>query len=108
MMIKNKKTLEEEVNSFLEIWDCRQIIQFLRDVIPLFELYDVDEVDDWVKNAVGGDNRNVQTVRLIRTVYLVSKISENHSAKLCYLKIHFKGLWERLEKIIGEDNEETS
>ena len=72
------------------------MIAFLRDIIPLFELYDVEDENDWVKNAVGEeDERNV---RLVRTVYLMSKIAEFHAGKLCSLKIHFKDLWQRMEK----------
>lgn len=91
-----KRTLEEEINEFLERWDCTQMTAFLRDIIPLFELYDVENKDDWVLEAVGEeDERNV---RLIRTVYLVSKIAENHSGILAYIRINHKRLWEKLEK----------
>jgi hypothetical protein len=51
--MSKKRTLEEEINAFLESWDCKQQIAFLRDIIPLFELYDVEDEDDWVKEAVG-------------------------------------------------------
>lgn len=91
-----KKTLEQEINSFLERWDCGQMIAFLRDIIPLFELYDVDDEDDWVKDAVGESNE--RNVRLIRTVYLVSRIAEFHAGKLCSMKIDFKDLYKRMEK----------
>ncbi len=91
-----KKTLEEEINEFLEIWGCREMTTFLRDIIPLFELYDVEEEADWVKDAVGEeDERNV---RLIRTVYLVSKIAEFHAGRLCSINVRFKNLWKRMEK----------
>lgn len=90
------KTIEDEINDFLEMWDCNQMQDFLRDIIPLFELYDVDENNDWVKDSVGEeDERNV---RLIRTVYLVSRIAEFHAGKLCHINIEFKNLWKRLEK----------
>lgn len=102
-MKKQKKTLEQLINEFLEEWDCKHMIAFLRDIIPLFELYDVEDEDDWVKDAVGEeDERNV---RLVRTVYLMSKIAEFHAGKLCSLKIGFKDLWQRMEKEgLGEKN----
>jgi hypothetical protein len=93
-----KRSLEEEINDFLESWDCKQKIAFLRDIIPLFELYDVEDEDDWVEKAVGGDKENVRTVRLIRTVYLVSKIAEFHAGRMCTIKGRFKDLWKRMEK----------
>jgi hypothetical protein len=99
---KQKKTLEQLINEFLDVWDCKQQIAFLRDIIPLFELYDVEDEDDWVKNAVGEeDERNV---RLVRTVYLISRIAEFHAGKLCSIKMNFKDLWQKMEKQNIESN----
>lgn len=91
-----KKTLEQQINEFLEIWDADQMCAFLRDITPLFDLYDVEENDDWVKDAVGEDNE--RTVRLIRTVYLVSRIAEFHSSFLCNIKMNFRDIYKRMEK----------
>ncbi len=94
------KTIESEINEFLDLWDCAALVSFLKDIIPLFELYDVEDEDDWVKNAVGeGDTRNV---RLIRTVYLVSRIAEFHAGKLCTIKAKHPQLWKRLEKTANQ------
>jgi len=90
-----KQTIEEEINNFLEFWDIEKLASFLRDIIPLLELYEVDEDNDWVKEAIGEEDE--QTIRLIRTAYLMSKIAEFHAAKLCYIKMHFKNLYKRLE-----------
>lgn len=91
-----KQSIEEEIEAFLEKWDCKQLCDFLRDIIPLFELYDVEDESDWVKEAVGEENE--RNVRLIRTVYLVSRIAEFHAGILCSLKVNFKDLWKKLEK----------
>lgn len=99
----SKKTIEEEINEFLQVWDCDQQVDFLRDIIPLFELYDVSDEDDWVKNAVGEDNE--RHVRLIRTVYLVSRIAEFHAGPLCRINVGFKNLWKRMENIGVMDEE---
>lgn len=95
---KRKITLEDEINNFFKMWTGNDIIEFLRSTIPLFELYDVEDEDDWVEKEVGGDEENVRNVRLIRTVYLISKIAETHAAKLCKINFHFKHLWKRMEK----------
>lgn len=92
-----KKSLESEINEFLETWDCNKQISFLRDIIPLFELYELDNEDDWV-TKIDGDEEDQRNVRLIRTVYLVSRIAEFHAGKLCSINIRFKGLWEKMEK----------
>lgn len=93
-----RKSIEQEINDFLDDWGCKEMTSFLRDIIPLFELYDVEDEDDWVEQTVGGDEENVRTVRLIRTVYLVSRIAEFHAGKLCSMKIKYKDLWRRMEK----------
>jgi hypothetical protein len=93
-----KKNLEFEINDFLEVWDARQLTSFLSDIVPIFELYDVDEETDWIKDYVGHDEENVRTIRLIRTVYLISKIAENHAGRLCLINAKFKKLWQRMEK----------
>lgn len=92
-----KRTIEEDINRFLDIWDCKQMTSFLREIIPLFELYDVDDEDDWVEKKVGGDEENVRTVRLIRTVYLVSRICCFHAGKMCNIECNFKDLWKKME-----------
>lgn len=94
--MKLKPSLEEDINSFLEVWDCKQQIDFLKDIIPLFELYDVDDENDWVRDVVG--ELNERNVRLIRTVYLVSIIAENHAGILCSIKMKFKNIFKRMQK----------
>ncbi len=96
-----KKTTNELINEFLQEWDCEKMQGFFRDVIPLIELYDVEESDDWLKEAVGEDDE--RNVRLVRTVYLVSKIAEFHAPRLCSLNIKYKDLWRKLEKEINQD-----
>ena len=91
-----KRNLEEEIVEFLEVWDCKQQIAFLRDIIPLFELFDVEDENDWVENIVGKENE--RNVRLIRMVYLVSRIAEFHAGRLCRVNMNFKDLWKKLEK----------
>jgi len=93
--MSRKTTLEEEINLFLEKWDYEQNVSFFDDIIPLLELYNVDEDNDWVKDVVGDED--VRTVRLIRTVYLVSKLAQKHSGMLSVINIRFKDLWKRME-----------
>ena len=91
-----KRTIEEELEKAVEYWDLKHLIDFLRDIMALYELYDVEEDSDWVKNEVG--ELNERNVRLIRTVYLISKIAENHSGALLGFKTKFPKLWQRMEK----------
>ena len=100
--MRKKKTIEDEINEFLEDWDCKQMTSFLKETIPLFELYNVDIEDDWVEEAVGEDN--VQNVRLIRTVYIMSRIAEFHAGRLCRIKMNHRDLWKKMEKAkVGQE-----
>ncbi len=90
------KTIEHEINDFVEAFDMHQLIQFFKDVFPLVDLYDVDEEGDWVKDIVGEEN--LTNVRIIRTVYLLSKIADNHASALASIKCNFRNLYLRMEK----------
>lgn len=91
-----KKDIKSEINDFLNVWDIDQLVSFLQDTIPLFQLYNVDEENDWVRDIVGKED--MSTIRLIRTVYLVSQIAEAHAGRLCLINAQFKHLWKRMEK----------
>jgi len=97
---KLAEPIDDKINRFLEIWDLPQMLAFLRDAIPIFELYDCSEDDDWVKKAVGEESE--YNVRLMRTAYLVSKFAENHSSKIAEIKICLKELWRDMEKEVEE------
>lgn len=89
-------SIENEINSFLTVWGSEELTSFLQDALPLFELYDVDENNDWVEDVVGKDN--VLNVRLIRTVYLLSRLAAHHAEGLSKLDSRFKDLWKRMEE----------
>lgn len=89
--------IEKEINDFLEDWDIHKLVEFLIDIVPLCELYDVDIDDDWVKDIVGEEGH--RDVRLIRTVYLISKIAENHSGKLAVIRSKYSKLCQRMENV---------
>jgi len=48
-----KKTIEQEINEFLTVWDFEHISEFFKYIEPLMELYNVTEEDDWVAKEVG-------------------------------------------------------
>lgn len=92
-----KKNLHNEIEEFFEILDGPAIIQMLKDLQPIFELYDVEnEEEDWVRLAVAEGEHH--QIRLIRTVYLVSKFACFHGGKLSLINIKHKDLWLKMEK----------
>lgn len=103
-MKKKKNSIEDEINAFINFWDVHSMTNLISDLVPIFELYDVDEEDDWVEQAVGEENQ--QNIRLIKTVYLISRLSEHHAEKLAVAKVKFPKLWRRMEKEIVEAQDE--
>jgi hypothetical protein len=95
-----KKDIESEIRDFLQLWPAQQMIDFLRDIIPLFELFDVEDENDWVMDAVGPDDE--QNVRLVRFIYLVSVIAEKHTGRLARVKSSHPKLCSRLEEIAAQ------
>lgn len=93
----SKPTLEEEIRLFLKSWNCEKQVNFLRDLVPIFELYDVDSHNNWLSDTVGPED--LHNIRLVRTVYLISRLAEFHAADLCFLKNKFRYIYRRLEKV---------
>lgn len=95
-IMKQKKDLEQEINDFLDIWHADELNSFFRHIIPLFQLYNVDDENDWVREAVGEED--TRAVRIVQTVYLLSRIAEFHAGRFAETKLTHKKLYERMEK----------
>lgn len=100
-MGRKKKTIHEEVNEILDIVNVDCINLFFKELYYLFELFDVDEKDDWVEKLVGKDN--VREVRLIRACYIVSRMAEHFSSKFCSVKAHHPNFWKRLQQYVEDE-----
>ena len=94
--MRNKKSIEDEINEALNFWGVDQMTSLLDDLVEIYRLYDVDEDYDWVVDKVGEENH--VSIRLIRTVYLISKLANKHAGALAGFKIKFPKLCERMEK----------
>lgn len=103
---KDKKTVEDKINEFIDYFDEKKMCEFLRDIIPLFKLYDVDEEDDWVQKETGTDAETVQVIRLTRTAYLMSRIAQFHAGRLCAINDSFPNLWKKMEKAGLDDDDD--
>lgn len=100
-MSKHKRTVEQKIEGFLQIWDQESMIGLLSELAELFVLYDIEEMDDWLQREVGEDD--TRNVRLIRTVYLISRVSELYAGRMCRSKMEFKDLWKELKDVLPED-----
>lgn len=92
---KKKKDVKETINKALDFWTCSDQLKFMKEVVALFRLYDVDEENDWVEEIVGTED--LQNVRLMRTMIIISRIAEFHGTTLFNFKLHFPNLYKEME-----------
>lgn len=95
--------MEKNISKFYDIWEAKDLCQFLRHTVSLLELYDIDDEDDWVAKEVGQDNET--NVRILRTMYIVVRFAEIFSGKIARTKAEFKGLYQKMEKM-GQENQD--
>jgi Holliday junction resolvase RusA-like endonuclease len=100
IMSKKNFAINDKARGILEIFGPEQLIKFAEDVSELYTLYDVDEKDDWVAKEVGEEN--TREVRLARTAYLLSMISDTHGKLLDKINRKFPGFWKDAERIAQE------
>lgn len=98
-----KRSLEEELDEFLELWGLREMLSFVEDFGEILHLYNVSEEDDWVEKALG-EKVHVRDVRIARTIYLISRAAEVYGGRLCRIKAAHPGLWRRMEKAAFDEN----
>jgi len=98
-----KKTFEDQINDCASYIFEDKVVNFLYDIIPLFELYDVEDDSDWVEEAVGEENQ--VNVRALRTVYLMSKIAEKQAGFLVSIKTQYPRLWLKMKESCGMKDE---
>jgi hypothetical protein len=106
-MSKKLRDMVQETEEFIEHFGIQGVQALIKEVYEFYELYDVDEIDDWVAHYVKGDAENVRNVRMIRSVYLVSRMAEFLSGKLVLVKTKFPNFYKRLEKYVKENNIEA-
>lgn len=100
---KERKTVEELIGEcFVYLGEHKLLMNFLRDIAPLFQLYCYEDEDDWVEKEVGGDQENVDNIRIARTIYLMSKIAHFQAGKLCSLNMQYPDLWKKIEKKVED------
>lgn len=98
--------IERDISNFLHEWGYDKMGDFLGDVMEVYQLYNVTKESDWVLDIVGADD--VANVRLVRMVYLMSKIAQIYGSGLYKLNCQFKTLPAKMEKIHREIRDSTS
>jgi hypothetical protein len=100
-MPKLRKTLEDEIEEFVDVWDAQTLIKLFEFIYPLFKLYDVTESDDWLEEILK-DKEDVKNVRICRTVYLLSFMCDVFASKMVSTNVKFKNLHHRMEQLMEE------
>lgn len=98
------KTIEDHINLAINTWGHKEMEAFFSDVFPLLELFNVDEARDWVRDDSGEEN--FRNVRLIRSMYLISKIAEFHAGPLVSFKTKLPKLYKKLEDAVKKMDED--
>jgi len=107
-----KKTLSEEIEEFIEVWDSTAVTRMLSFIIELHKIFDVDvsdeiydkfdEEDDEQYQKRIGMIEEKQNNRLVNAAFLISWFAEFYAGKLVNTNVKFKGLWQRMEKLSNE------
>ena len=93
-MKKQKRTINQETSDFIEFFGVNEVLGFMEILYDFYKMFDVDVEDDWVAKEVGQENAN--TVRMIRTCLMLSKIAELYAGKLCIIKTKFPLFYKRV------------
>jgi len=100
---RKRKDIKEEINDFLDCWAVKEQIQLLRMVQDMFDLFNVTPEADWVKDI--SSEEDAHNIRIIRNVYLVSRIADHFSGKLCIMSAKFPALWRRMKEEVEKNPE---
>ena len=94
-----KKTVEQEVNDFMDVWHQEDMIAFFNEVMPLIMAYNVDLDKEEEQAKIALDPADRRPVMVVRTAYHMVKLAEKFAGKFVAMKIQFKGLPKRMEEV---------
>jgi hypothetical protein len=100
-MTLKQNTLENEIKSILGIYGANELISLIEDTYELFELYNIDEQDDWIREEVGEEK--TRDIRLIRTAYLLSRLAEHHGEFLKKIVKHAPKFYIKAESLAKQE-----
>lgn len=99
---KNSRfTVEAQLNEFMDCIGDRGISIFLETAHPIVELFQNDE-NEWMLDvkSQGIDEDDIKKLKIVRAAYLISRFAELNAGKMVELKMKYKDLWRRMEKVI--------
>lgn len=91
--------IEKKLQEFFQIMPHEKLIGFAELAAELLEVFQAYEDCDWDEIMANEDTRNV---KIIRTVYIMSRLAEDYSGTLALVRVKYKDFWRKLEKISQE------
>lgn len=91
--------IEKKLQEFFEIMPHEKLTRFAEMSAQLLEIFQAYEDCDWDEIMANEDTRNV---KIIRTVYIMSRIAEEYSGVLSIVRVKYKDFWRLLDKISQE------
>lgn len=94
-----KKTVEEELNDFLDQWHAEDMIELFEEIIPLIVAYQISTNEEGELKLPEDFHSDKKGVMIAKTAYHMVRIAERFAGKLVGLKVQFKGLPKRMEEV---------
>jgi hypothetical protein len=94
---KRPLTISEQAGGILTLFGPHQLMDFIGDVMELYDFYNVSEEDEQkMDDALKGE---LCEVRLARTAITLSKIADKHGKALRLINCRYPGFHAECQKI---------
>lgn len=103
--MSKKKDIESELIDFWTLYPPTEMEKFIRDVIPLVDMFEKYEDEEWLNEAP--TLQETLNIKLIRGAYIMSRIAELHAGRMCRIKNAHGDFWKRLEGKANELQQDT-
>lgn len=105
-MTKNKLDISQQCSGILELFDPKDLMDLIEQIMSLHDIYNVSEqVDKEVDEELGGELREV---RLVMTAVTLSKIADKHGKAFRLINIRYPNFHGLCQKIADEQEKNES
>lgn len=94
-----------EATAMINMIGIDPLIDFLRDSVEIFDLLHMSEEEAqlFANTYSDGDLEQANKIKVVRTVYILSKMVHKHYRMLKKLHSRHSMFWEKLEKIAEQE-----
>lgn len=92
--------LSAQATCILNTFGTEELTEFIRETAELYELLHMtaEEELEFAADKFEGNLRDAREVKLLRTIYLLSKLIDRHHKSFKKIYTHYSGFWKLLEK----------